>query len=321
MNTESQSAGTSRGLWSGKALFVISIWGASFVATRIALESFTPTGLVALRLVAAAAILIPVWLWAGRRVAPTRADWLLCLFLGLVLVAHQLLQALGLQYTSAINAGWIIGFTPVPIALGGLLFLKQRLASAGWLGVVVATGGILLIVVSATPGFAQARTGDGLQVLSTLTWAIYTLAAARVVGRLGALRVSAVAAMVGAVLLAAATPWTGLLHASPTLRTVSAAAFLGLICSGLGYYLWYKALDEHGAARVGSYLYLEPFVTVIVAWLLLSEPITIPVVGGGLLVLAGVWAVARGSSPARATVTAGDGARARAGPRLLAGGD
>jgi len=63
----------------------------------------------------------------------------------------------------------------------------------------------------------------------------------------------------------------------------------------VGYFLWYKALDEHGAARVGSYLYLEPFVTVGVAAALIGEPVRLPVVAGGILVLLGVWRVARGT--------------------------
>lgn len=271
------------------------VWGASFVATRVALESFTPLGLVALRMTAATIVLVAVGAAVNRGVLVKREDLGVCFFLGLVLAAHQLIQAVGLQFTSAINAGWIIGFTPVPLAFGGQLFLRQRLSAGGWLGVAVATAGITLIIVSTTPGFAEARTGDLFQLVSCLTWTAYTLVAAGVVRRNGALRVNGPVTASGAFVLMLAAAGGGFAHGTPGPAAIGALLFLGVVCGGVGYYLWYKALDEHGAARVGSYLYLEPFVTVGVAAALIGEPVRLPVVAGGLLVLLGVWRVARGT--------------------------
>lgn len=292
-------------LWSGKALFVVTVWGASFVATRIALESFSPYGLVSVRLVAGTAILILFALATRRPLLPRRDDMRLAAGLGVVLGVHILIQAIGLGYTTAISTGWIIGFTPVPIALGGRFLLGERIGGWGGLGVALATSGIVLIIASTTPGFAAARTGDALQLLSCLTWTVFTLAGAGAVRRNGALRVTIPASACGAAILVALTPWTGLLHAPLTARAIAAAAFLGVVCSGLGYVLWYAALDEHGASRLGSYLYLEPFVTVAVSAALLAEPVRASVIGGGLLVLLGVRAVAEGSRRrARAAETA-----------------
>ncbi len=282
-------------LWSGKALFAVFVWGASFVATRIALESFTPVGLVAVRMVLGAAVLVAAGIVTRRSILPAASDLPVALLLGALLGGHSLIQAIGLRYTSAINAGWIIGFSPVPIALGGWLLLKQRLGAAAWAGFVVATAGVVLIIATTTPGFVEARTGDVLQVFSCFTWALYTLAGAGAVARNGALRVTVPAIAGGAITLAAAVPWSGVLHHPLTASSATAVSFLGILCTGAGFLLWYSVLREHGAARAGSYLYLEPFVTLAVSAALLGEPISASVVAGGVLVLAGVWAVARGS--------------------------
>jgi drug/metabolite transporter (DMT)-like permease len=109
---------------------------------------------------------------------------------------------------------------------------------------------------------------------------------------------------VAAVMLGAAVPWSGLLHDRLSARAVAAALFLGIFCSGAAFLLWYAALREHGAARTGSYLYLEPFVTVGVSSALLGEPIAASVIAGGCLVLAGVWAVARWSARPAADIVA-----------------
>jgi drug/metabolite transporter (DMT)-like permease len=284
-----------RSKWSGKALFAVAIWGASFVATRIALQSFTPMGLVALRLLAAVVVLSLAAAAMKKQLFARRKDLPICFFLGGVLALHQYIQAEGLTTTSAINAGWIIGFAPIPIALGGQFFLKQKLSARGWMGIGMATSGIAFIITSTTPGFLNARTGDLLQVLSSFTWAAYTLAGIKVVARNGPLAVIIPATLAGSVMLVGAASVTGFMHAGINARSLMAALFLGLICSGAGYYIWYRVLDEYGAARAGSYLYIEPFVTVAVAAALLNEPITMPVVAGGLLVLLGVWRV--GSAP------------------------
>ncbi len=74
--------------------------------------------------------------------------------------------------------------------------------------------------------------------------------------------------------------WTGVL-------------FLGLACSGLGYLLWYAALERIEATRVAALLYLEPLVTLAAAVLLLGEPVGLATALGGALVLAGVSLVQR----------------------------
>jgi drug/metabolite transporter (DMT)-like permease len=281
--------------FSGKGLIAISLWGASFVFTRIALRSFNPFGLVAIRLLTGSFLLFAIARARGGPMLPARADVPVCTFLGLVLSLHLLIQAYGLQYTSAIHTGWIIGFIPVTIALGAHLLGKQRIARVGWVGVAVGAGGVLIVTSASLPGFAQARLGDLLQVCSCLTWTVYTLAAATPVARSGALRVTALGMGVAAIVVTVATAGTGLLRGAMTLETVLALGFLGFLCSGWAYYLWFQALIEHGPARVGSLLYLEPFVTLGTAAAMLREPVTGHAILGGGAVLFGVWLVAKGA--------------------------
>jgi drug/metabolite transporter (DMT)-like permease len=69
--------------------------------------------------------------------------------------------------------------------------------------------------------------------------------------------------------------------------------FLGVACSGLAYIFWYDALKAVPASQVGSFLYLEPLVAVIVAALLINEPVFwVSIIGGGTILL-GVWLVNR----------------------------
>jgi len=74
-----------------------------------------------------------------------------------------------------------------------------------------------------------------------------------------------------------------------------AVAFLGVACSGLAYIAWYDALQALPAAQVGAFLYLEPLVAVLVAALLLGEPLLWVSLAGGAIILLGVGMVNRAS--------------------------
>ncbi len=291
------------------------VWGASFVATRIALESLTPFGLLAVRLWIGAGLLAVLLATRAAGVArgsgllPGRRDWGACAVLGVVLALHLFLQAYGLnpvwrQHTSAVHTGWIIGFIPVTVALGAQLLGQQRIRPLGWIGVGVGTTGILVVVLSSLHrGSGGDIRGDLLQVGSCLTWTVYTLVATRPVARSGALRVTMLSMALAALLNTipavdggALHLQSGFLHASLTPRSVLATAFLGPICSGLAYYLWFAAQREHGPARLNALIYAEPVVALLTGWLLLGEPILPETAVGGVCVLVGAWLVARGTA-------------------------
>jgi drug/metabolite transporter (DMT)-like permease len=276
------------------ALFVVAAWGVSFVATRIALEAFTPFAIVALRLTLGGALLLAVARRGRVRALPGREAAGVTLLLGVIVAAHLLIQAIGLEHTTAMNTAWIIGFIPVVIALGARIFLGQRLPRLAWAGIVVATIGVLLVTAHDPPDFERARLGDLLQVGSCFTWAAYTLVAVRPLQRYGSLSMTAGPIAVAAAVLWLATAVDGrLLVGVPDPASLGSVLFLGLVCSGVAYLLWMRAVAEIGPARTGVYLYVEPFVTLAVAWSVLGEPVMANAVAGGIAVLVGVALVHR----------------------------
>jgi drug/metabolite transporter (DMT)-like permease len=279
---------------SGAALFVVAAWGVSFVATRIALVTFTPFAVVAVRLTLGAATLLAVARWGRFRALPGREAAGVTVLLGLIVAAHLLIQAIGLEHTTAINTAWIIGFIPVVIALGARVFLGHRLAPLAWAGIVIASVGVLLVAAHDPPSFERARLGDLLQLGSCFTWAAYTLVAVRPLQRWGSLPMT-----VGPIAVAAAVLWLAtavgghLLVGAPSPASLGAVLFLGVVCSGLAYLLWMRAVAEIGPARTGVYLYVEPFVTLAVAAAVLDEPVLANALAGGVAVLVGVALVHR----------------------------
>jgi drug/metabolite transporter (DMT)-like permease len=172
------------GKWPLSALFAVTIWGGSFVATQVALgpegaRVFTPFGLVALRFLMGGGVLLGVLVLRRGPLLPERADRARVPFPGVILGTHIGLQTYGLSFTYATHAAWIVCFTSVIIALGAQFFLRQRLRAIGWLGVAVAVTGILGVTRPGGGARAGVGFGDLLQLTGCFTSATYTLLGAR----------------------------------------------------------------------------------------------------------------------------------------------
>jgi drug/metabolite transporter (DMT)-like permease len=283
-----------------KAAFAVAAWGASFVATKIALREVTPVALVWARF-AMGVVVLGIFVSARRQFRPVMgrdlAYFLLLGFLGITL--HQWLQSNALLTSQATTTGWIVATTPLFIALLGWMFLRERLGRMGPAGILIAALGVLLVVARGNPGaIVVGRLGDPGDVLilvSCVNWAVFSVLSRRGLKRHPAALMMFYVMLLGWILT------TALFGIESGFRDVgplsgpglAALLFLGVVCSGVAYVFWYDALERIPASRVGAFLYLEPLVTVAVAAWLLGEAIRLGTMIGGAIILFGIWLVNR----------------------------
>ena len=272
------------------AAMAVLFWGVSFVATKAVLREVSPVTLVAMRFGIGAMVLLAI-----VRELPPREAWGALALMGFIGVfVHQMLQSYALTMTSAMNAGWLIGMTPIWSALLAAIFLRERF---GFWKIVALIGGFVGALLVVTRGDLSARVlgrpstvGDLLILLSTINWAVYSVLGHRTLRRLGPRRATSGAMLFGALMLApffvAQRGWREL----PRLSAVgwSSLLFLAIACSALGYLFWYGALERVEVSRVAALLYAEPLVTFVAAAVLLGERASGVVVAGGIVVLASV---------------------------------
>ncbi len=281
-------------------LLAIVFWGVSFVATKAAVREVSPVALIFARAALGAALLVAMLAARRERWWPPRDAWPSLALMGFVGVAfHQMLQAYALTLTSAVNTGWLIGLTPIWSAVLAAVMLRERFPPAKLAGFALGFAGAVLVVTRGRLGAGvlalPSTRGDLLILASTVNWAVYTVLGHPVLRRLGALRATAAAMLVGGAILLgpflAAGAWRD--YAQLSAAGWAAVLFLGIACSGLGYLFWYGALEKVETSRVAAFLYLEPLVTLSAGVLLLREPVHATSVAGGLLLLAGVALVQR----------------------------
>jgi drug/metabolite transporter (DMT)-like permease len=290
-----------------KALFAVTFWGASFVATKISLQYVSPSTVVWLRFTMGVIVLGLAVALNKQFSLPTGRDWGYFAILGFLgITFHQWLQSTGLLTAQATTTAWIITSTPIFIALLGFFVLKERLAWYQIAGIVLAAFGVLLIVtkgrLSTLAGGRLSTPGDFLILISAVNWAVFsTLSRSGLKKHPATLMMfyvmsfgwlfTSILFLVGPGVSEIPTiPWNGWI----------AIAFLGVFCSGIAYIFWYDALQVLPVAQTGAFLYLEPMITVIVAALLIREAILLATMLGGITILVGVWLVNRPNQKVRA---------------------
>jgi len=283
-----------------EAFFAVLVWGASFIATKVALRDVSPVTVVWLRFTMGVAIL-GLAVTARRQLAlPQKNEWLYFALLGFLgITFHQWLQSTALTTSRASTTAWIVATTPVFMALLGWLALKEQL---GWVqigGILLATLGVLLVVTDGELGSLSlgqfGQPGDVLVLVSSFNWAVFSVLSRR------GLAIHPATRMMFYVMILGWLFTSVLFFGGPGLAEISqlsadgwlGVSFLGIFCSGLAYIAWYDALQALPAAQLGAFLYLEPPVAVIVAALILAESASLAALLGGAIILFGVWMVNR----------------------------
>ncbi len=274
------------------------IWGASFIATKVALREASPFTVVWLRFGIGVVILGVIVGVRREFVRPSRKDLWSFALLGIVgITIHQWLQASGLKTSLASTTAWLVSTSPIFIALIGRIVLHERLSPTRLTGIALATVGVLLVVGRGNwEGLWDGSFGvfgDFLVALSAITWALFTVLSRRGLRKHGAVYMMFFVMLAG--WGAATVAWTiagGLSFApSMSLQAWSAVFFLGILCSAVAYLLWYDALKYLPASQAGSLLYVEPLITLVVAAIILQEPIGWASNPGGINILGGVFMV------------------------------
>ncbi len=284
-----------RTIW--KPIVAVIFWGASFVATKSLLDSLTPLGIIYIRLIFGITAALVIALFRKRNFSLKKKDIKGIFILAIISTSHLWIQVTGMQYTSASNTGWIIGIVPVIMAIMGFIFYKERMNTPQLIGAAIAFSGLLILISKGDLSSINfvSNYGDLLVLGSAFTWSIYSFYGRKVTFDYPPSLTILYLFITMLVLLSPVTLSSEFFKNINLLSNTDwgALIFLGIFCSGVAYILWAEAMSELPANRVGAFLYLEPFVTVFTAWLLLNEDITLLMMGSGIVIIIGVIMVNR----------------------------
>lgn len=272
------------------ALITVLLWASAFPIIRVALRSFEPVPLAALRF-AVAAIPMIAWLLWRRPPLPSFRDLarlLACAGIGIAL--YNVLLNTGQRTVSAGAASFIVNTAPVITALLASAFLGERFRVWAWTGTAISFAGIALIAREQAGGLSFGA--GAFQVLSAAvcTATFFTLQRP-LVARYGAKLCAAAVVLLGAMWLA---PWLQAAMsqaASAPTSAILAVLYLGIFPAAAGYATWAVAQAHLGASRAANFLYLVPTVATALAYFLTAETPSAVTLIGGAIAITGVFIV------------------------------
>lgn len=263
------------------------IWGVTYVLLKYALSYLDPQQIAFSRFLVSSVFFIPLIFVIRERYSRREIVTLLILALTGVLL-YQLLFIWGESGLTAGNASFIVSLEPIFIAILGVMIKEDKLTSRRLTGLIVATIG-LIVLLRPTSITGDELLSAVLVLLSALSWGIFTVAGKGLLSKHNPMNVTGFVSVFGAIMLFPFA-FSGLqgLFSIRNPYLILSLLFIGFFATFLGYYLWFDGLKKVSPIKAGTTLYITPFVTVITASYIISEPIEFITLLGGALIIIGL---------------------------------
>jgi len=286
-----------------KLVLTAVFWGGTFVAGRIVARELGPFSAAFLRFLTASVCLIFfTWRAEGRIPLPEKRLFPYLALLGLTGVfSYNVFFFMGLERIEASRASLIIANNPVFITLFSALLFRDRLRPLAVLGILLSVTGAAVVISRGDLNYVL-QGGVGLGELfifcCVLSWVAYSLVGKVVLATLSPLAAVTWASLIGMAFLALPACLEGLPH---RMFDYEAASWVGILYLGvfgtvLGFVWYYRGIREIGPARASQFINLVPVSAILLAAVILDEPLSLSLLTGAALVLTGITLTNRSSS-------------------------
>jgi drug/metabolite transporter (DMT)-like permease len=284
-------------------LTTVLLWALNLSVTKYILdEGLAPLSYAAVRYGLAAGIFVGLALAVEGTVRIARTDLWRVGLAAVTLWVNQMCFVFALDLTAASTVGILLGAIPVFTGLWGLALGTERATGRFWLAAAVSFAGVALVAIGAAGEVSASLTGIVLGIATAATWAAYSVVFAPLTKTYSVTRISAIVLPCTWLLLAlAGVPQMREQDWSLGWEIWALLLFATIGPLVLTNVLWFRSIRRIGANRATLVANLEPFVAAVLAVILLSEPLGVLQVLGGVAIAGGIVLARRRPVRSRAT--------------------
>lgn len=270
------------------ALYLAAAWGGSFLFMRASAPVFGAVPLIFIRVALAGLILLPLMGARGLRI--WRDNWQRIAIVGSLITAIPFCMlswatlSLSAGTTSVLNAT-----TPLMAALWAIPLIGEKMTVRRVLGLSMGLFGVLILTLGQGKGFhlQDALLPVAASLFATACYGWSTHMSRIWLAHVPPLVMSCAGLLSGALLLAPLAWWLWPNHAIPN-SAWGMALGLAIISTAIAYLVFYRLIVLWGATKTTAVVYLVPVFGMLWGRLFLNEPITLTMIVGGLVIVAGV---------------------------------
>lgn len=283
------------------ALITMGAWGSSFVFTKVLMVdgNFSPVETFVYRFFLAYLILLCITF--KKLASNSWRDELAFMICGICSGSmYFILENYALTRTTTGNVSLLASISPLFTTILMSIVYRQRIKNGVIIGSIIAFIGVACVILNEGKGFEIHPLGDLLALSASLSWAVYTIVVKRLIPVYNGFFITrklffyGVLSALPLLFLSNEPTHLGLLFDFSHPKYLLNMLFLVVMCSVLGYILWNEVMKILGPVMANNYIYLQPLVTMIVAYFVFDERIyffgylgCILIVGG--LVIADKW--------------------------------
>jgi drug/metabolite transporter (DMT)-like permease len=268
------------------------IWSSAFTSAKILVTAASPLMVLSLRFLISGLIGITLARMLGQKIQLNRGEWTVVVIIGISQNALYLaFNFIAMQWIEASLAAIIASLLPLLVAAVCLVFLGEKTGFKGMLGLTVGFGGVLVIMLDKLSG-SSASLGMTLCLIGVAALAGATLYVGRVMSlNKNVVMIVGLQMLVGSITLFPFSLIFETWYIEWSTIFILAFLYTTLVPGLLGTIIWFLLVKRVGPVRAATFHFLNPFFGVLVAALILAEPLSVRDVIGVTIIMAGILLV------------------------------
>lgn len=268
-----------------------AMWSSAFTSARIIVADAPPLMALALRFAISGALAVLIARLMGQSWHLTRNQWKATIVFGICQNALYLgLNFVAMQRIEASLAAIIASSMPLLVGVAGWVFSGKRISPLGIIGLIAGFCGVV-IIMSARLGAGADLVGVGLCLLGVISLTVATLSLSNASSGGNFMMIVGLQMLIGSAVLWPAGLLLETAAVTLSLKLVLAFIYTTLVPGLMATLVWFWLVNRIGAVKAATFHFLNPFLGVATAALILSEQLGAMDILGVVIITFGILAV------------------------------
>lgn len=275
-------------------LFATIFWAGAFIAGKFSIGEFPVFSLVFFRFLIATIIIFIILIKTEENWKITKQDLKTFLVLGVVgMVGYHVFFFLSLKYTTATNSSLIGATNPIVTTILACIFLKDKITYKNILGILLSLLGVILITTNGNVSVLfnmKFNIGDILMMVAVLCWATYGVLSKKVLEVYSPIKITSYVFLTCVIILIPLVilekPWVYI--PNTTFNGWMSVIYMAIFPSVGGYLIQQMSIKKIGPTKTSLFINLVPVFSMILAFCILGESISIIKIIAGILIICGI---------------------------------